>query len=159
VEYAYCKYLTIEHEETRLEVLDMSCQGEFKGFDTPTLQKCSGYILVADLTDASSLDALKPIIEHLKRVRQDEKFPVIMIGNKKDSLDRVVEHHRLTEFCNALLDGCPVIETSAKECVNIYEAFRIFVLQARNILKKKPSRSAVTKSFSFFSPSEDDDIL
>lgn len=62
-------------------------------------------------------------------VSMPESFPFMVIGNKLDiEEDRSVEKETAAEF--AKQEGMEFLETSAKDNVNVEEAFKILASQA-----------------------------
>lgn len=74
-----------------------------------------------DLTDENSFNNLKNWFEEVKK-HCAENIPRLLIGNKSDlTQKRVVEQRVAQEFAQSM--EIPYIETSAKDSVNIDNAF------------------------------------
>merc|ERR1719352_425309 len=68
--------------------------------------------------------------------REPDKFPFVVIGNKIDKEgQRVVTTKRANSWCQTAGD-IPLFETSAKESINVEQAFQTI---ARNALKQETS--------------------
>merc|ERR1712217_232267 len=66
--------------------------------------------------------------------REPDKFPFVVIGNKIDKEgQRVVTTKRANSWCQTAGD-IPLFETSAKESINVEQAFQTI---ARNALKQE----------------------
>jgi len=64
--------------------------------------------------------------------RDPDNFPFVVLGNKIDLDSRVVSQKRAVAWCQAK-GSVPYFETSAKEAINVEQAFQII---ARNALKQ-----------------------
>ncbi|XP_063329706.1 GTP-binding protein REM 1 [Pelmatolapia mariae] len=137
-EDTYERTLTVDGEETTLIVMDnwendklVSCQ---EGEDGPSHNDClkvgSAYVIVYSVTDRSSFDSAAELRITLRRTRQAENLPIILVGNKSDlvrSREVAVEEGRA---CAVVFD-CKFIETSASLQHNVTELFEGVVRQIR----------------------------
>lgn len=105
---------------------------EFFGSLRPTYYRgASGVIMVFDLTDSSSFDAIEEwqdeVIKHTKK----ENIEFILVGNKKDLFDkRIISTDEIEKL--RLRRNLDYFETSAKTGLNVSTAFKSLV---KNILK------------------------
>jgi len=67
--------------------------------------------------------------------RNPESFPFVLIGNKIDLENRAVTQKRAQAWCQAN-GSIPYFETSAKEAINVDQAFQMI---ARNALQQEQS--------------------
>jgi len=65
--------------------------------------------------------------------RDPDHFPFVVLGNKIDIDARVVSQKRALAWCQAK-GNIPYFETSAKEAINVDQAFQVI---ARNALKQE----------------------
>ena len=65
--------------------------------------------------------------------RDPDNFPFVVLGNKIDVDGRVVAQKRALAWCQAK-GNIPYFETSAKEAINVEQAFQVI---ARNALKQE----------------------
>merc|ERR1711998_69620 len=65
--------------------------------------------------------------------RDPDNFPFVVLGNKIDIDNRVVAQKRALAWCQAK-GNIPYFETSAKEAINVEQAFQVI---ARNALKQE----------------------
>ncbi|KAF7351684.1 Protein ras-2 [Mycena sanguinolenta] len=86
-------------------------------------QVCVGFLLVYSITQRSTFNAIRTHHEHICRIKeQDASAPIIIVGNKSDlEAKRVVSMEEGRDLATEL--GCTFIETSAKQDVNVEEAF------------------------------------
>lgn len=107
------------------------------------MRACDGFVMVFDLTQRDTLEALLEFHEEICRVRYDEhgenasKYPLVLVGNKVD----LESHHEVHKdqaiaFSQRHLAGCPYLESSAAKRINIDETFDIIVRELRRIVPK-----------------------
>ena len=65
--------------------------------------------------------------------RDPDNFPFVVLGNQIDKDGRVVAQKRALAWCQAK-GNLPYFETSAKEAINVDQAFQVI---ARNALKQE----------------------
>ncbi|XP_032370697.1 GTP-binding protein REM 1 isoform X2 [Etheostoma spectabile] len=87
-EDTYERTLTVDGEETTLIVMDtwendkLEEEGDCSRDDC--LKVGSAYVIVYSVTDRSSFDAAAELRITLRRTRQAENLPIILVGNKSD---------------------------------------------------------------------------
>ena len=64
--------------------------------------------------------------------REPEKFPFVVLGNKIDLDNRAVSQRRAMAWCQSK-NNIPYFETSAKEAINVEQAFQTI---AKNALQQ-----------------------
>jgi Ras-related protein Rap-1B len=82
-----------------------------------------GFLLVFSITSLSSLNELYKLREQIIRIKDDEKVPLVIVGNKSD-----LEEDRAVSKAQALAvsegwSHIPYYETSARRRANVDEAF------------------------------------
>ena len=95
----------------------------------------SGALVVFDVSNASSFEAVQSWIDELETVAAplvSTNFKVILVGNKIDLADRAVDPDRITELSQRV--GAPYFEASAKTGEGVKEAFEALV---RSIIMSK----------------------
>ncbi|KAI4259999.1 MAG: hypothetical protein LQ352_000495 [Teloschistes flavicans] len=119
---------TVDGHPYYLHLTDTAGQEEYRGLWAASNLRSDAFLLVYDITAASSLDTLDYFLSMIDMEcehRQDSGLaqPVKLIaGNKCDLKDnRVVSSRQGLEFARAR--GCGFMETSAREMVNIEETF------------------------------------
>jgi Ras-related protein Rap-1B len=92
-----------------------------------------GFLLVFSITSLASLNELYELREQIVRIKEDERVPLVIVGNKSDlEDDRAVSRARAF----AVSEGwghAPYYETSARRRANVDEAF---VDLCRQIIRK-----------------------
>ncbi|XP_074532100.1 GTP-binding protein REM 1 [Halichoeres trimaculatus] len=130
----YERKLTVDGEETTLIVMDNWENDKLEDEDSSSQDHClkvgSAYVIVYSVTDRTSFDSAAELRITLRRARQAENLPIILVGNKSDlvrSREVAVEEGRA---CAVVFD-CKFIETSASLQHNVSELFEGVVRQIR----------------------------
>uniref|UniRef100_A0A8C5Q4G7 GTP-binding protein n=1 Tax=Leptobrachium leishanense TaxID=445787 RepID=A0A8C5Q4G7_9ANUR len=124
--------LTVDGEDTSLLLMDTS-ESEVRkltGSSDSPMRIGHAYIIVYSVTDRSSFESASELRIQLRRTRQAENIPIILVGNKTDlvrSREVSVEEGRA---CAVVFD-CKFIETSAVLQHNVRELFEGMVRQIR----------------------------
>ncbi|XP_027646086.2 GTP-binding protein REM 1 [Falco biarmicus] len=142
-EAVYERTLCVDGEETTLLVMDTwepeqppgipRCQrgrGEENWCRSQCLQVGNAYVIVYSITDRSSFESASELRIQLRRARQAEDIPIILVGNKTDLVrcrEVSIEEGRA---CAVVFD-CKFIETSAALQHNVAELFEGVVRQIR----------------------------
>jgi GTPase KRas protein len=89
-----------------------------------------GFFLVYDITSYSSFDEIHKFHEQILRIKDTNKVPAVLVGNKVDlEARREVDAEDGKEFAKKI--GAPFLETSAKTRFNIEESFAQLVKEIR----------------------------
>nr|XP_021383105.1 GTP-binding protein REM 1 [Lonchura striata domestica] len=132
---AYERRLTVDGEETALLVLDTweSEQRVRRGWlqrRSHCLHVGNAYIIVYSVTDRDSFESASELRIQLRRARQAEDIPIILVGNKTDLVRCREVSEEEGQACAAVFD-CKFIETSAALQHNVAELFEGVVRQIR----------------------------
>jgi GTPase KRas protein len=119
---------TIDGRNYSLNLTDTAGQEEYRGLWAASNLKSDAFLLVYDITNASSLDALESfrdmlVMEEDQRADKGAVPPIMIVaGNKCDLQNlRTVSAARGLEWARS--SGCGFMETSAREMVNVEETF------------------------------------
>ncbi|KAB5536972.1 hypothetical protein PHYPO_G00113430 [Pangasianodon hypophthalmus] len=130
----YERTLTVDGEETTLIVMDTweaeKQEEDEKWVQDYCMQVGNAYVIVYSITDRSSFESASELRIQLRRIRQAENIPIILVGNKSDLVrcrEVAVEEGRA---CAVVFD-CKFIETSASLNHNVQELFEGIVRQIR----------------------------
>ncbi|NXR50574.1 REM1 protein, partial [Hippolais icterina] len=133
---AYERRLPVDGEETTLLVLDTweSEQRVRRGWVLERAGHClqigNAYIIVYSVTDRDSFESASELRIQLRRARQAEDIPIILVGNKTDLVRCREVSEEEGQACAAVFD-CKFIETSAALQHNVAELFEGVVRQIR----------------------------
>ncbi|KAM8798059.1 GTP-binding protein REM 1 [Eudromia elegans] len=134
-EAAYERTLCVDGEETTLLVMDTRepekrAQGEGDRLGSRCLQVGDAYVLVYSVTDRDTFESASELRIQLRRARQADDVPIILVGNKSD-LVRCREVSEEEGRACAVVFDCKFIETSAPLQHNVAELFEGVVRQIR----------------------------
>lgn len=102
------------------------------------MKQGQGFLLVFSITSQSSLNELAELREQIIRIKDDEKVPLVIVGNKSD-LEEDRQVPRSTAFSLSKEWGnAPYYETSARRRANVSE---VFVDLCRQIIRKDIEQS------------------
>ena len=132
------KTLPIDDKEVRLQIWDTAGQEKFNSITCNYYRKAHGIMIVFDITDLESFEAVKKWLAEIRNYAQDD-VSKILIGNKCDlESKRQVTIEDAKRF--AAENSMEYLETSAAEEVNIDNAFR---KMAKMLLARFNKNSAV----------------
>ena len=131
------KTLEVDNKVCKLQIWDTAGQDRFKTITQSYYKGSHGVIITYDITDR---DSFAKVSEWMSQVDQhaSENISRVLVGNKKDLEDkREVPFHEGKE----LADNFNVIflETSAKDCSNVGEAFENLTREIKAKVAKKPA--------------------
>ena len=97
------------------------------------MKQGQGFLLVFSITSMSSLNELSELREQIIRIKDDDKVPLVIVGNKSDlEEDRAVPRARAFGLSQSW-GNAPYYETSARRRANVNE---VFVDLCRQIIRK-----------------------
>lgn len=97
------------------------------------MKQGQGFLLVFSITSMSSLNELSELREQITRIKDDEKVPIVIVGNKSDlEEDRAVPRARAFALSQSW-GNAPYYETSARRRANVNE---VFIDLCRQIIRK-----------------------
>jgi len=123
--------IELEGKRIKLQIWDTAGQERFRTITTAYYRGAMGILLVYDVTDEKSFNNIRNWIRNIEQ-HATESVNKILIGNKCDMVEKkVVDSAR----GKALADeyGIKFLETSAKNSINVEEAF---ITLAKDIKKR-----------------------
>ncbi|XP_029447554.1 GTP-binding protein GEM [Rhinatrema bivittatum] len=130
-EDTYERTLMVDGESATIILVDM---WENKSGDDWMQDHCmqvgDAYLIVYSITDRASFEKASELRIQLRRARQTEDIPIILVGNKSD-LVRCREVSVAEGRACAVVFDCKFIETSAAVQHNVKELFEGMVRQVR----------------------------
>ncbi|SGZ56697.1 CIC11C00000002057 [Sungouiella intermedia] len=122
IEDSYRKQCSVDNEQVMLDILDTAGQEEYLAMREQYMRTGEGFLLVYAINSRTSLEELQVFYEQIQRVKDVDNVPVLVVGNKSDlEIERQVSFEEGAAFAKSL--GCPFLETSAKQRINVEEAF------------------------------------
>jgi len=137
-------FLTKEvHVDDRLvtmQLWDTAGQERFQSLGVAFYRGADCCVLVYDVNNSKSFDTLDSWRDEFliqASPRDPDLFPFVVLGNKIDVEEskRMISQKRAMTFCQSK-GGIPYFETSAKEAINVEQAFEVI---ARNALQQEES--------------------
>ena len=138
------KMVAVDNEQSLLSIVEVPYKPGCGMLDR-LIPTCNGFILTYDVTSRTSFDDMNAYRKQIVLVQDSDKVPVILLANKCDlEQGRQVTEQEGLDMANSF--GCPFFETSAKDCVNIEEAFHGIVREIRKDLQdKSPPQQELTQ--------------
>ncbi|CAG0887926.1 unnamed protein product [Darwinula stevensoni] len=127
------KEIMVDDRLVTMQIWDTAGQERFQSLGVAFYRGADCCVLVYDVTAPStfkSLDSWRDEFLIQASPKDAENFPFVVIGNKIDLEERAVSSKRAQQWCHQKND-IPYFETSAKENVNVEQAF---MTVARNAL-------------------------
>ncbi|CAH2352985.1 ras-like protein 1 [[Candida] railenensis] len=122
IEDSYRKPCTIDDEQVLLDVLDTAGQEEYSAMREQYMRTGEGFLLVYSINSKNSLEELQSFYEQIQRVKDSDIVPVLVVGNKCDlETERQVSFEEGAALAKSF--HAPFLETSAKQRINVEEAF------------------------------------
>ena len=119
------KSITYENKKYKLSIYDTTGQERFKSLAFSLIKNVDGIILMYDVTDVSTFNSIPNWIQSA-REKKGQNYPMILLGNKIDLIDRrKITKEEGEEIANK--NGLDFFEISNKESVNIENAILTLV--------------------------------
>lgn len=135
IEDSYRKQCIIDEEVALLDVLDTAGQEEYGAMREQYMRTGEGFLLVYAITSRNSFEEVSTFHQQILRVKDKDYFPVVVVANKCDlEYERQVQANEGRELAKRFNAQC--IETSAKQRVNVDEAFIAVVRAIRRYQKE-----------------------
>ena len=136
----------IDGEAVQVQVWDTAGQEHFHKITTSYYKGANGIVLVYDVSDKRSMDNVEYWVKNIKAHASDSVH-VALVGNKTDLRKDQEKNGNCSdpeagkEFAQRY--GVPYFETSAKDAINVNEAFKTLVA---NIIAADPTDGGRLKS-------------
>ncbi|KAL9101157.1 MAG: hypothetical protein Q9163_003559 [Psora crenata] len=134
------KEVMVDDRLVTMQLWDTAGQERFQSLGVAFYRGADCCVLVYDVNNSKSfetLDAWRDEFLIQASPREPDNFPFVVIGNKIDVEEskRAISSKRAMTFCQSK-GGIPYFETSAKEAVNVEQAFEVI---AKNALAQEES--------------------
>mmetsp|Transcript_7881 Transcript_7881/g.12624 ORF Transcript_7881/g.12624 Transcript_7881/m.12624 type:complete len:205 (+) Transcript_7881:119-733(+) len=132
------KEVMVEDRLVTMQIWDTAGQERFQSLGVAFYRGADSCVLVFDVNSTKTfenLDSWRDEFLIQAGPRDPENFPFVVIGNKIDlDSQRTVSAKRAIAWCQSK-GNIPYFETSAKEAINVEQAFQVI---AKNALKQEP---------------------
>ncbi|SCU98221.1 LADA_0H11430g1_1 [Lachancea dasiensis] len=134
IEDSYRKSMEIDNKIFDLEILDTAGVAQFTAMRELYIKSGLGFLLVYSVTDRQSLEELVELREQVLRIKDSDRVPMVLVGNKADlEEERVVSVEEGIEM-SSKWGKVPFYETSALLRSNVEE---VFVDVVRQIIRNE----------------------
>ncbi|CAL9732116.1 ras-related protein Rsr1p [Monosporozyma unispora] len=129
IEDSYRKTIEIDNKVFDLEILDTAGIAQFTAMRELYIKSGMGFLLVYSVTDQQSLDELIALREQVLRIKDTDRVPMVLVGNKADLTDDRVISVEDGIAVSSKWGKVPFYETSALLRSNVDEVFIDLVRQ------------------------------
>ena len=145
IEDSYRKQVVIDKETCLLDILDTAGQEEYSAMRDQYMRTGEGFLLVFAVNNPKSFEDIARYREQIKRVKDADEVPLVLVGNKCDLPTRTVDCEQAKELAKAY--NIPFVESSAKTRMGVDDAFYTLVREIRKHREHQSSTHAdsVTK--------------
>ncbi|CAG5958249.1 unnamed protein product [Menidia menidia] len=112
IEDSYRKQVVIDGETCLLDILDTAGQEEYSAMRDQYMRTGEGFLCVFAINNTKSFEDIHQYREQIKRVKDSDDVPMVLVGNKCDLPARTVDTRQAQDLARSY--GIPYIETSAK---------------------------------------------
>lgn len=131
IEDSYRKQVVIDDKVNVLDILDTAGQEEYSAMREQYMRTGEGFLLVYSVTSKTSFDELMTYYQQIQRVKDVDYVPIVVVGNKSDlEEERQVAYEDGANMAKQM--NAPFLETSAKQAINVDEAFYTLVRLVRD---------------------------
>ncbi|KAL6081965.1 hypothetical protein STEG23_002219 [Scotinomys teguina] len=129
IEDSYQKQVVIDGETCLLNILDIAGQEEYSAMQDQCIRTGEGFLCVFALNNTKSFKDILQYREQIRRVKDSEDVPMVLVGNKCDLAARTVESQQAQDLARCY--GIPYIETSARTRQGVEDAFCTLIREIR----------------------------
>ena len=129
IEDSYRKQVVIDGETCLLDILDTAGQEEYSAMRDQYMRTGEGFLLVFAGNNAKSFEDIAMYREQIRRVKDADDVPMVLVGNKCDLQTRSIDAKAVIDTAQNY--NIPYIETSAKTRMGVDDAFYTLVREIR----------------------------
>ncbi|KAJ7002522.1 hypothetical protein NC653_007877 [Populus alba x Populus x berolinensis] len=138
------KIRTVEQDgkTIKLQIWDTAGQERFRTITSSYYRGAHGIIIVYDVTEMESFNNVKQWLHEIDRYANDSVCK-LLVGNKCDLVEnKVVDTQTAKAFADEL--GIPFLETSAKDSINVEQAFLTMAGEIKKKMSNQPTANNST---------------
>lgn len=143
IEDSYRKQVVIDGETCLLDILDTAGQEEYSAMRDQYMRTGEGFLCVFAVNNNKSFEDVNQYREQIKRVKDADEVPMVLVGNKVDLQSRTVDSKQGQMLADSY--GIPYVETSAKTRQGVDDAFYTLVREIRKYKEKKGNKQSKKK--------------
>ncbi|CAG9311266.1 unnamed protein product [Blepharisma stoltei] len=134
------KEVMIDDKLVTLQIWDTAGQERFQSLGVAFYRGADCCVMVYDITSSKSFDNISSWKDEFlsqSNPKNPENFPFVVLGNKLDKeSERKVPNARASQWCRDN-GNMPFFETSAKDAINVDEAFQTIARNALSQVKEE----------------------
>ncbi|KAM9843564.1 ras-related protein Rap-2a-like [Aulostomus maculatus] len=139
VEELHRKEYEVGGVKVTINIMDTSGSYSFPAMRKLSIQNSDAFALVYAVNDPESLEAVKSLRDEILEVKEDKYTPIVVIGNKIDChSERQVSSEDVLSTVELDWNNS-FLESSAKDNINVLEAFRQLLQQANLPIQLSPA--------------------
>ena len=128
LEDSYRKEMDVDGAKCILEIVDTAATEQYNAMHDLYMRNADGFVTVYSITDLKSFDEVAEVHERILRMKDTDRFPIVLVGNKCDLSDqRAVSTDQGQQMADKIGD-CGFVESSAKTNTNVEVIFKEMVL-------------------------------
>ncbi|KAJ4966049.1 hypothetical protein NE237_017898 [Protea cynaroides] len=132
----------LDGKTIKLQIWDTAGQERFRTITSSYYRGAHGIIIVYDVTEMESFNNVKQWLNEIDRYANDSVCK-LLVGNKCDLVeDKVVDTQTAKAFADEL--EIPFLETSAKDAINVEQAFLTMASEIKKRVGNHPSANKKT---------------
>ncbi|XP_036596470.1 GTPase NRas-like [Trichosurus vulpecula] len=135
IEDSYRQQTVVDGEPCQLDILDTTGNEEYTYLRDQFVQWGEGFLCVYAVDDVYSLENVCDLRNHLRRIKDTDHVPMVIVANKTDQDNWLVNSTLGLEVAKSF--GIPFVETSAKTGKGVEQAFHELVREIRRSRKEE----------------------
>nr|AAT81171.1 ras [Mytilus edulis] len=143
IEDSYRKQVVIDGETCLLDILDTAGQEEYSAMRDQYMRTGEGFLCVFAVNNTKSFEDINQYREQIKRVKDADEVPMVLVGNKVDLPTRTVGAKQARPVADSY--NIPYVETSAKTRQGVDDAFYTLVREIRKYKERKGPKKGKKK--------------
>ena len=131
IEDSYRKLVEVDGAQYMLEILDTAGTDQFTAMRDMYVKNGHGFVLAYSIIAQSTFNDIPDLHQLIVRVKDTDKVPMVLVGNKCDLTDqRVITSEQGEALAQKF--NCRFIEASAMTKINVDQIFQDLVRQIRD---------------------------
>ncbi|KAJ3112825.1 Ras- protein Rap-1b [Phlyctochytrium bullatum] len=145
IEDSYRKQVEVDGTQCMLEILDTAGTEQFTAMRDLYMKNGQGFVLVYSITSQATFNDLVELREQILRVKDTDRVPLVLVGNKCDLEDDRVVARDQGQSLASRWGNATFLETSARKKINVDEVFYDLVRQINKTMPEKDKKQKEKK--------------